>query len=87
MLTPERPPLARYKPSYTPSFGSRRLREYVRDHLPALASQGVEIDPRALAAIGWTVSSFDDAVTLQQLGFPDAQSCEWCCCYWVFAVC
>ncbi|KAI8475440.1 MAG: Alpha/Beta hydrolase protein [Monoraphidium minutum] len=67
--------LARFSPDILYNFAvAYKLREYVREHLPSLASHGVDIDPRELGAIGWTVASFDDAVTLRQLGFPDAQS-------------
>lgn len=48
----------------------------MREHLPSLLTHGVEIDARTLDAVGWTVSSFDDVVTLKQLGYEDAQSCE-----------
>ena len=53
-----------------------RLREYVAQHLPALAAAGVDVGPDPLGGTGWTVGAFDDAVTLRQLGYDDAPSCE-----------
>ncbi|GBF97751.1 hypothetical protein Rsub_10915 [Raphidocelis subcapitata] len=50
-----------------------KLREYVREHLTSLAAHGVELDPGALAAVGWTVGAFDDAITLKQLGYSDGE--------------
>lgn len=67
--------LARARPSIMYNFAvAYKLREYVREHLPSLAIHGVDIDSRALDAIGWTLGSFDDAITLKQLGYEDAQS-------------
>lgn len=45
-------------------------------HAPALASHGVRIDPAELARVGWTLGTFDDAVTLRQLGYQDGADCE-----------
>jgi predicted alpha/beta-fold hydrolase len=48
----------------------------VREHLPSLAAHGTQLDAAALDAVGWTVGSFDDAVTLKQLGYRDGDDCE-----------
>lgn len=47
----------------------RRLREYVKEHLDSMQSSGMNVDTAAMLN-GWTVSSFDDAVTLRTLGYP-----------------
>eukprot|EP00878_Enallax_costatus_P043163 GHUV01050925.1.p1 GENE.GHUV01050925.1~~GHUV01050925.1.p1 ORF type:complete len:120 (-),score=9.74 GHUV01050925.1:104-463(-) len=46
-----------------------RLREYVKEHLPSIQAEGMNVDTEAMLQ-GWTVSSFDDAVTLRALGYP-----------------
>ena len=46
-------------------------------HLTALATHGVHLDPTDLARVGWTLGTFDDAVTLRHLGYTDGQDCEW----------
>eukprot|EP00879_Flechtneria_rotunda_P006919 GHRR01007266.1.p1 GENE.GHRR01007266.1~~GHRR01007266.1.p1 ORF type:complete len:450 (+),score=182.46 GHRR01007266.1:895-2244(+) len=46
-----------------------KLREYVKEHLNSIEAFGMPIDTAAMMS-SWTVSSFDDAVTMRDLGYP-----------------